>query len=248
MRTNHCIHVFSVLVIAGCGIAKMRGQTSFRIAGTVTTEDSRSPLGATVVISKTPDYVNVSRTKLPRFQVVASSTRVPQTVAVSSTGAFEATGLPRGQYQLCAVAPDGYLDNCAWFGPVDVILAPGSANTVKNIVLRRGAVVRIRLDDPQSLLPAVETPAGERRAKIGVMADGALRPAVLRSRDSTGQNLIITVPFDKPLRLWVSPSQVAVRGPDGTTFFRAGPIATFQASRLAGDINFHLQVVPGVAR
>ena len=198
-----------------------------------------------IVVFKVPDFVNTSRTKLPRFQVVSASVRAPQNVPVSSAGAFEAAGLPGGQYKLCAAAPEGYLITCLWFGAVDVILAPGSAATGKNILLRRGAVVRIRLDDPQSLLPAVETPAGERRAKIGVMsADGAFRPAAVRSRDSAGQDLVLTVPFDKPLRLWANPSQVAVRGPDGATILSAGPSTSFQGSRLGGTINYRFQVIP----
>lgn len=105
-------------------------------------------------------------------------------------------------------------DNCGWDTPVDLILAPGSSNTSRAVRVRRGGIVRIRLDDPQGLLPATETSYGERRAKVGVMTPTeAFHAATLRSRDPGGRELVITVPFDMPLRLWVNPNGISAQAP-----------------------------------
>jgi hypothetical protein len=118
---------------------------------------------------------------------------------------------------------------------------------VRTIRLRQGSVVQIRVDDPQRLLPAVESASGGPRAVVGVMtADRAFRVANQRSVDSGGRNLVITVPFDAPLQLWVNPVQVSVRAPDGSTVLRARSAQTFQASKVAGPLQFRLQVTQGV--
>jgi hypothetical protein len=52
----------------------------------------------------------------------------------------------------------------------------------------------------------------------------------------------MTVPFNTPLRLWISPRQVSVRAPNGATLLRAGPFTTFQASALSGTVEFQFEV------
>lgn len=53
---------------------------------------------------------------------------------------------------------------------------------------------------------------------------------------------VMTVPFNTPLRLWISPRQVSVRAPNGATLLRAGPFTTFQASALSGTVEFQFEV------
>ncbi|MCC6389659.1 MAG: hypothetical protein IT167_03570 [Bryobacterales bacterium] len=219
------------------------GQTSGAITGAVSSEDGSLPAGLAVVLHKIPEYVDVSKTGISQPRVVLSSIRPAQVLGVSSTGSFSASGVPSGHYKLCAAPPDGYLDTCLWSGPVDVILAPGSSSAGGNLRLRRGAVVRIRLNDPQSLLPAVQTAYVEKGVVAGVMtATGAFRPARVRSRDAKGTDLVMTVPYNTPLRLWISPRQVSVRAPNGTTLLHSGPYTTFQASALSGTVEFQFEV------
>jgi hypothetical protein len=235
------------IVLAAALLASaLSAQITGRIDGVVSVEDGLLPTGVLVTVHRIPEHRNISRTRIPKYQVVASSLMPPRTLAITPVGGFQTEGLAAGRYVVCASFPEGYLDNCLWTGQVDVLLAPGSAATGRNIRVRRGGVVRIRLDDPQSLLPSVATSYGERRATIGIMsADGTFRETRLRSLDATGRDLTITVPFDTPLRLWVNPNGVAVRAPDGRTLLRAGTVAAFQSSRLGGSIEFRLQVVPG---
>lgn len=219
------------------------GQTSGAIVGTVSSEDGILPAGVAVVLHKIPEYVNVSKTGMSQPRVVLSSVRPVQVLRVSPTGSFSAAAVPSGHYKLCAAPPDGYLDTCLWSGPVDVVLAPGSSSARENLRLRRGAIVRIRLNDPQSLLPASQTAYVEKGVVAGVMtATGAFRPARLRSRDATGTDLVMTVPLNTPLSLWISPRQVSVRAPNGATLLRAGPFATLQASALTGNVEFQFEV------
>lgn len=219
------------------------GQTSGTITGAVVSEDGILPAGLAVVLHKIPEYIDVSKTGMSQPRVVLSSIRPAQVLGVSSTGSFSAAGVPTGHYKLCAAPPDGSLDTCLWSGPVDVVLAPGSSSAGGNLRLRRGAVVRIRLNDPQSLLPTVQTAYVEKGVVAGVMtATGAFRPARLRSRDAGGTDLVMTVPFDTPLRLWISPRQVSVRAPNGTTLRNSGSFTTFQASALSGTVEFQFEV------
>jgi hypothetical protein len=221
-------------------------QTTFTVSGTLTGDDGTLPPGAAAVLHRVPEYINASRTRIPRPVAVASTIQAPRLVPVSVAGTFQVTGLPQGRYRLCADVPDGFLDNCGWDTPVDLILAPGSSTTSRAVRVRRGGIVRIRLDDPQGLLTATETSYGERRAKVGVMTPTeAFHAATLRSRDPGGRELLVTVPFDMPLRLWVNPNGVAVQASDGRILSRAGPALTFQVSRLSPSIEFRLRVVPG---
>jgi len=219
-----------------------------RISGTVGAEEGALPPGTILQINKVPEYVNISRTKYPpRFEVVRATIRAPQNVSVAANGLYDVPGLPSGRYQLCAIPPEGYLENCLWTGVIDVIVPPGSTVAVRTLSLRRGAVVQVRVDDPQALLPAVDT-SGARRAVIGVMTTArAFRGAKLQSIDAGGRNLVITVPFDRPLQLWVNPVKVSIRAPDGSTVLRARSAAAFQASRLTPRLEFRLQATPGVA-
>ncbi len=237
------IRILALVTVAFLCGQPVLGQTVGAITGTVSSDDGVLPAGLAVVLHKIPEYTNASKTGMSQPRVIASSIRTPQVLGVSSTGAFGASAVPSGHYKLCASPPDGYLDTCLWTGPVDVVLAPGSSSTAGNLRLRRGAVVHIRLDDPQSLLPSVETSSVEWGVVAGVMTPaGAFRPAKLISRDATGRDLVLTVPFDIPLKLWISPRRVSVRAPNGAALLRAGSFTTFQASPLSGTIKFQFQV------
>ncbi len=163
------IRILALVTVAFLCGQPVLGQTVGAITGTVSSDDGVLPAGLAVVLHKIPEYTNASKTGMSQPRVIASSIRTPQVLGVSSTGAFGASAVPSGHYKLCASPPDGYLDTCLWTGPVDVVLAPGSSSTAGNLRLRRGAVVHIRLDDPQSLLPSVETSSVEWGVVAGVM-------------------------------------------------------------------------------
>lgn len=219
-------------------------QTLGRISGTLTTEDGTNALGAAVIVHKMTEYTRDTRSRQIKLRPVISSIRGPQVVPVSSTGVFDVGGLPGGRYKLCTLPPAGFLDNCGWSGPVDIVLPPGSTATGRLIRLRRGAVVRIRVNDPQVLLPAVQGLPGTHRLVVGVMtASNAFREAKLVSRDASGQDLAVTIPFDSPVRLWVVPTGVAVRAQDGRDILNAGAVTNVQPSRLIPTLNFQLQVI-----
>jgi len=234
------------VLLAVCGsIGPLHSQTLGRITGMVSAEEGVLPPGSVVIVHKMPDYVRLPRKYPPRIELVRSSLRPPQSVPVAANGAFDAVGLPGGKYQLCVIPPDGYLENCLWSSSVDVVLPPGSTSVGRVIRLRRGAVVQIRVNDPQSLLPTAETASGGRRAIIGVMTPArAFRTANLRVRDASGRILAMTVPFDMTLELWAAPVQVSIRGPNGTTRTQPGSAASFRASRLGSSLQFSVDVSP----
>lgn len=82
-----------------------------------------------------------------------------------SGGAFHFDGLYGGQYQLCAqVAGSAWLNPCEWgLQPQKVALSVAQPSVSVTMVMKKGAVVPIRIDDPGQYLSQNE---GRCRAHI----------------------------------------------------------------------------------
>lgn len=107
-----------------------------------------------------------SATKKPIAGAIVTAIRngpppLSQNATSSSTGAFQFSGLPAATYRLCVqVLAGGYLNPCSWSpNPPTVTVAAGKAVTGVQLKIAPGSVLRIRIDDPTSLLSQSVNPA-----------------------------------------------------------------------------------------
>jgi len=115
-----------------------------------------------------------------------------------SSGAFAFTGLYAGTYQLCAQLPrTQWLSPCAWgTAPPVVTLSNIQPTVTLSVVMTKGAVVPIRVNDPQQLLPQNEgiTPGAHLLMGVG-HPPFLFDDAYVASQDSGGRTYQVVVPF-----------------------------------------------------
>ena len=181
--------VFVVAIAAGAALAQT-GSISGRVVG----ESGARAVGAIVRYDK-----------IRTFQRDGGGRMIPVGPAVNlsvqsgNDGVFVITGLPAGEYYLCALASrPGELNSCEWENePAPISVVPGQQ--VQNVLLtiRSGAVIRIRVDDP----------AGKLRDEdliVGFMADsGHYSRAHSASPRATAREYVVTVPRDVTGRLFI---------------------------------------------
>lgn len=186
---------------------------------------SRQPVPtASVTYARIPDTTLNSAGK---WVPVPGQPSVAATVATASAGTFSASGLPPGTYQVCVEAP-GYLPSCAWSGSKWVALAAGQQMQLEDTVLLEAAAIRIRIADPQHLLPAVSVPS--RVLNVGVReAGGAYYTATQTASDANGRNAEVDVPFGRPLQFWVYSWKYRISDVQGAPLNPSGARIPFQA-------------------
>ena len=107
--------------------------------------------------------------------------RMAQTMWSAVTGAggtFQFARLAEGRYSLCADLPRStWLNPCQW-GPQPVVVAVSAAQPVANvaIVMKRGAAVRVRVDDPNPLLSQHDGKTAGAHLLLGVGSDAHVFP------------------------------------------------------------------------
>jgi hypothetical protein len=142
-----------------------------------------------------------------------------------SGGSFRFTGLPSGMYRLCAQAPGTeWLDPCEWGLPIpSVALTNAGRSRILTVVLKKGVEVPIRIDDPRQLLPQHEGRTTGAHLLVGVSTPAStFRPAVLTSREGTGRNLKVVIPYDRPVHVAISSSFFKLADSNGTQFPKPG--------------------------
>lgn len=137
--------------------------------------------------------------------------RTDWTTVTGTAGAFQFQGLPEGDYTLCPREPDStWLNPCDWNFPTPTASITRSAPTASvNIILKRGAAVSVRINDPGQLLPQNEgkTPGAGFLLEVSDSRPGSFfRLAPLVSEDATGRNYQIMIPLNTPLTLFVHPT------------------------------------------
>lgn len=128
--------------------------------------------------------------------------RIPKSdwVALSDGGGgFEFTRLPVGSYRICVQAPkSSWLNPCQWgleYPKVTLAASQPSANA--QVVLKKGAVLSILLEDPLQLLSQHEGRTRGANLLLGVADDTlGFMPARLISSDPGGKRLEVVVPFN----------------------------------------------------
>jgi hypothetical protein len=151
--------------------------------------------------------------------------RTEWSATASAAGVVTFDLLPNGQYTLCAQAVSGHwLNPCEWGAtrPAVVLSAPqGTARTT--LVLKRGAAVSIRVDDPNGLLAQNEGKTPGAHLLLGVRSDALIfHPASIVAQDSGGRNYEVTIPFDANVKLVVASSFFRLTDAAGAPFAAGG--------------------------
>jgi hypothetical protein len=142
-------------------------------------------------------------------------------------GAFRFEGLPDGQYILCAQAPfSAWLNPCEWgLRPPMVTISRAQRSASLTFVLKKGAVVPIRVDDPGQLLRQHEGKTAGALLLLGVGSDSfVFHPALVASQESAGRNYRVVIPFDAPTKIVVSSPFYQLSDSGGLPLPRTGSI------------------------
>lgn len=194
-----------------------------------------------VVIS----YSRVTRLTGPaaRARPAAGEAIVRSSVSSDIDGGFAVPNLPAGDYLLCAEVPSAaYLNPCKWSASPSVTLGSGAVQRPA-LVLQKGVFLKVKVNDPQGLLPTVKNdPSHADNLIVGVIfGNGAFLAADLTRADRGGREYQMAIPTGAPLRLWIFSRHVTLTDTAGSTVDNSGGRIPFQA--IAGrDQEFDLRV------
>ena len=230
-------------IVAGIGAMAVFAQTAVApakngsIQGTVAGSDGTPLPGAHVYAAV---KATVGNTKAPPTLVAS----IANGATASPGNTFTIPNLPAGAYILCAeTTVPGWLDPCHWSASVPVVnLAAGQNLTGQSVVMTKGAVVQIRINDPSKLLTA---PAGAIVHDVEVVALGANNlyfNARIASIDSGGRNEQVTLPFDLAHTLIVRGQQFALTDSTGAAVPATGHTQPLQISASAVAPSFTFTV------
>ncbi len=165
-----------------------------------------------------PEYSSIAGADVILHRVPGSSlgrhNEKDDWLAVSdANGSFSFVEVNGGLYRLCAQSSAGdWLDPCDWGLPLtSTTLSLAKTPLTVTVVMKKGAVVPVRIDDPgQLLLQGSATPQGA-HLLAGVASDTSFFHTLpLVSADSTGRSYQIVIPFDTTVELVIStPLQLA---------------------------------------
>jgi len=212
------------MMISASGRAQQETTGVGVVSGQIVDDMDAAVAAAVVTISRHPQYAAVGR------RVHRTDRPVDRETTSGDEGEFAFDELPDGDYRICVDAP-GYLNPCRWPANSSVKLGEESRVVTRDIVVPKGCRVRIRIDDPLGLAPESTSPSQGSLIKVGVQAPaGAVHIARTVSRDATGRDMEVTVPFDVPLKLWVHSRVLHVEDSGGEEFDR-GPNEEFTAAQ-----------------
>ncbi len=190
---------FMVMLLPCAG--QQSPQAAGKITGIVKGDDGSAIPGTSVALN----LVQTMRNAKPKRPLPE---RDRQMKISGSGGLFSFDGLRQGQYQLCAqLAKSPWLNTCDWGSiPLTVTVSAGQTEAA-TIILRKGALVQIRVEDPARVLSQNQgtTPGAHLLLGVGG-SDGLFRTAVLVSDDAGVRHYQSLVPFGLPIKLVMSSS------------------------------------------
>jgi hypothetical protein len=181
--------------------------------------------------------------------VVGALATVQRTVAIASyttyrivtdaQGKFSLTVPDTATYSVCVGSwSDSLLNSCEWSLAQSLVpIAAGQQTASITLTLRTGAMLRIRLNDPQGLLPsptAVTSGTVSSSApsvRFGLWSsDGRYHAAIQVSSDSMGQNHQVLLPLNAALNFSVQATGIQVLDQSGNPLPVAAPSIGFQSA------------------
>jgi hypothetical protein len=227
MRRTKVARYVAVLVGAPFVVAQSSSTTG-ALQGSVKDTQGQVVAAAQVRYQRVVQTVRAGKQTLP----APGEALVNDVVTADGNGAFSASNLPPGQYMLCASVPGApYLDPCIWHRPVAVTVS-AATTSAPNLTLEKGVFLKVRINDPQRLLPqALDGPLTPRKLIVGVLyANGAYQGAVNAGVDSAGRNYQLAIPAATPLKLWLLSRDVVLTDANGASVTASGAQTTFQAA------------------
>jgi hypothetical protein len=174
----------------------------------------------------------VGGTRIAGSRPGPGETVVGGTVITDANGQFAVSGMPAGDYSLCADVPSAaYLDPCIWQQPVFVTV-PATGTGIATLALSEGVFLKVRVNDPLGLLPStVDGLWTLRKLVVGVTyANGAYQGAQNVSVDATGRNYQLIVPPGVAFNLRLFSRDVALTDAVGASVDISGSLIPFQAA------------------
>jgi hypothetical protein len=135
---------------------------------------------------------------------IGTSSHQSHTVTTTASGAYSFTGLEPGNYQVCVQVPGGpNLDPCQWSTPTPIAVASGATTANQTTTAVKGAVLQVRINDPQQLL-ATDKSTSASDIVVGVLLPQALfQPMRLATSDATGRTYDAAIPLGVPIRVQI---------------------------------------------
>ena len=253
-----------LIIVAAFAITAAFGQSNLgSIQGTVVGSDGTPLSGARVYAAvraanqKTkapPTLMSYVVNGATAQYVIAGPQQFPFPVVSASTPTiFTIPKLPAGPYILCAQAISGWLDPCHWSAALPTVnLAAGQNLTGQTVVMTKGAVVQIQINDPSKLLSPHPGPIPQDVEVIAHASNNGYYNARIVSTSHSALNasanalirtLFLTLPFDLPHTLIVRSKRLALVDSSGVAVPAAGHIQPLQASSTAAAPGFTYTVV-----
>ncbi len=168
------------------------------VSGTLRGDDGSVISGASIILHRVPGQGPWLQEERNDWSVVSDA-----------SGSFTFSGVDNGLYRLCAqVSVGAWLDPCDWGLPLTTAtLSLSQTATNVTLVMKKGAVVTVRIDDPGQLVSPTGTLTKGGYLLLGVTSDSSFFHTLpLLSTDSTGRNYQLVVPFDTAVKFVISSS------------------------------------------
>jgi hypothetical protein len=236
-HTAHSTTLTAALAIAALLAPQAWAASRTGTASGSVADDSGNPVaGARVFINAAPPAAAAQLAAPP----VVTGKQLAM-VTSGSTGAFSVGNLPPGQYIACAEAPtQGLLDPCLWAASAPTFtVTAGQPTAAVNVVLARGAILPIPIDDPMALLQPVTGPVDLKLQVHIVTSKGLHYMARIQSSTAGGRNLAMTIPFDTPVTVLVRSANLTVNNSQpGAPAAALGTVVTVPAGTSAAAISY----------
>ena len=213
-------------------LAQTRLQSNGTVSGSLTGEDGSNIVGGRValLLLTAPYPARIAQQTL-------------WTTTTGAGGSFRFGGLNSGTYKICAeTANSAWLNPCEWgLRPPQVALSAAQPTASVKVVMSKGAVVPIRIDDPAHLLSQQEGKTAGAHLLVGVGTDALFfRTAPIVSSDASGRYHQIVVPFAAYAKLVVRSSFFKLSDAGGSPL---SPVAVIPVTVPAGQAPTAIRVV-----
>ena len=187
----------ALICLFPCLAQQARLNMSGVVTGNLTGDDDTSIVGGYLSLQLVPPY--------PKSR----SLKTEWSAVTGAGGSFRFDKLNDGKYRLCAQVPQSaWLNPCEWgLQPPVVALTTTQPTNQVTMILKKGATVPIRIDDPGQLLSLHEGRTSGAHLLIGVGNDAfVFRPLAVLPAGTSGANRQLVIPFNSPVKLVVSSS------------------------------------------
>jgi hypothetical protein len=202
-----------ILIAFGASLVAQTGQLNVSVKD----EAGAAVTGALVTVSARAMFGSVSAK--------------PGQLAFHFTGRSGANGVlpvpnvPPGAYALCGQMPGSLLvDSCSWNDNAVTAVVKASVTAVPTLVLKKGAMVVVQLNDGQKLLASEVFPGQKLRMEVGT-ASGHRVPMIGSQQGAATRQFSAVVPVDTDLKLQVRSQTFQVTDSNGNKLDMKDPKA-----------------------